>query len=55
MEIGSAAAEAARKHDFPAEKAADKKLAGLPADATSDGKPARKPPTLLKPGEKIQQ
>jgi hypothetical protein len=39
----------------PAEKAADKKLAGLPADATSDGKPARKPPTLLKPGEKIQQ
>jgi hypothetical protein len=41
----------------PSDKADDKKLASLPADmATStDGKPARKPPTLLKPGEKIQQ
>jgi hypothetical protein len=39
----------------PAEKAGDKKLASLPSDMSSDGKPARKPPTLLKPGEKINQ
>jgi hypothetical protein len=39
----------------PAEKADDKKLASLPSDMSSDGKPARKPPTLLKPGEKINQ
>jgi hypothetical protein len=39
----------------PAEKADDKKLAALPSDMSSDGKPARKPPTLLKPGEKINQ
>jgi hypothetical protein len=39
----------------PEEKSGDgKKLAALPADTTSDGKPARKPPTLLKPGEKVQ-
>jgi hypothetical protein len=38
----------------PSDKADDKKLASLPADMNSDGKPARKPPTLLKPGEKIQ-
>jgi hypothetical protein len=40
----------------PADKASDKKLASLPSDMISaDGKPARKPPTLLKPGEKINQ
>ena len=39
----------------PEDKADAKKLAALPADMSSDGKPARKPPTLLKPGEKIQQ
>jgi hypothetical protein len=35
----------------PEEKKEDQKLAALPADE----KPARKPPTLLRPGEKIQQ
>jgi hypothetical protein len=41
----------------PADRAADKKLASLPADMapSPDGKPPRKPPTLLKPGEKIPQ
>lgn len=39
----------------PADKASDKKLASLPADMATDGRPARKPPTLLKPGEKINQ
>jgi hypothetical protein len=39
----------------PAEKADDKKLASLPKDAATDGRPARKAPTLLKPGEKVQQ
>jgi hypothetical protein len=35
-------------------KAEDKKFAAVPADGTTaDGKPARKPPTLLRPGEKI--
>jgi hypothetical protein len=38
----------------PEDKADNKKFAALPADMSSDGKPARKPPTLLKPGEKIQ-
>ena len=35
----------------PEEKKEDQKLAAMPADE----KPARKPPTLLRPGEKIQQ
>jgi hypothetical protein len=39
----------------PSDKADDKKFAALPSDMSSDGKPARKPPTLLKPGEKINQ
>ena len=39
----------------PGDKADDKKFAALPADMSSDGKPARKPPTLLRPGEKINQ
>jgi hypothetical protein len=39
----------------PNDKASDKKLSALPADMSPDGKPARKPPTLLKPGEKVQQ
>jgi hypothetical protein len=34
-------------------KAEDKKFAAVPTGTTADGKPARKPPTLLRPGEKI--
>jgi hypothetical protein len=35
------------------DKADDKKMAALTGKPTSDGRPARKPPTLLRPGEKI--
>jgi hypothetical protein len=39
----------------PEEKKSEQKLAALPSDAPTSDKPARKPPTLLRPGEKIQQ
>jgi hypothetical protein len=37
------------------DKADSKKLASLPGAIPADEKPARKPPTLLRPGEKVQQ